>query len=232
MNKANYFYLFLDIISISIPLIATFDKRVEFYKGLKFLIPALLISAGVFILWDLLYTHWGVWGFNSKYIMGIDLWNLPIEECLFFLCIPYASVFIYESVKYFKKGYIVSFNSKWVSFPLSILLLSLAIVYMDRIYTVTTFILLSGFILALEFAVKPKWLSHFYISYLCVIIPFFVVNGYLTGSFITEQVVWYNESELIGIRLGTIPVEDTFYGMLLILMNVSLFEHFKLSKNG
>ena len=228
----SYLYLFLDLISLSFPLFATFDQRIAYYKNLKSLLLSIFIVGLVFILWDALFTKWGVWGFNSKYLLGPTLFDLPLEEHLFFFCIPYASVFIYEALKYFKKGYVSSFKSLPVSIVLSSLLILFAAFYWDRSYTVTTFISLALVILLLEFIIRPKWLSHFYIAYLWVLIPFFIINGILTGTFISEQIVWYNAKEIMGLRLGTIPVEDAFYGMLLILSNVSLFEYFKMRNYG
>lgn len=59
-----------------------------------------------------------------------------------------------------------------------------------------------------------------------MLIPFFIVNGVLTGTGITDQVVWYNDEQNLGIRMGTIPVEDSVYAFSLILMGLGLFEYF------
>lgn len=40
-------------------------------------------------------------------------------------------------------------------------------------------------------------------------------------------VVEYNQAEIIGIKIYTIPIEDIFYGMLLVLLNILLFEKFR-----
>jgi lycopene cyclase domain-containing protein len=64
----------------------------------------------------------------------------------------------------------------------------------------------------------------FFFSYLVMLIPFFIVNGILTGTGLEEPVVWYKPEEIAGIRMLTIPVEDVFFGMLLILLNVAGLE--------
>jgi hypothetical protein len=46
----------------------------------------------------------------------------------------------------------------------------------------------------------------------------------LTGTGLDEAVVWYDDSENLGLRLLTIPIEDIFYGMLMVGLTVSIYE--------
>ncbi len=74
-------------------------------------------------------------------------------------------------------------------------------------------------------------LHRFYISYMVILIPFAIVNGILTGSFIDEPIVWYNNSENVHIRFFTIPVEDFGYAFSMLLFSVILIERFKTKTN-
>ena len=82
---------------------------------------------------------------------------------------------------------------------------------------------------------KRGYHANFLISYFFHLIPFLIVNGILTDgnfdfNFSTDPVVWYNNDENLFIRFITIPIEDFFYSMLLLLMNVTFYEKFKSKK--
>lgn len=227
----QYLYLLLDLLTILFPFAFSFYAKANFSKKWKYLWIAILVPGIIFLLWDEYFTQIGVWGFNAEYLTGLYLGSLPLEEVLFFICIPYACVFTYEALKYLiKKDYLLPYR-RLISISLLIVLAVGAAMHTDRWYTVTTFSALGIYIILLEFILHSPFLSRFYLSYLFVLIPFFMVNGILTGSFIDGEVVWYNDAENLGIRIGTIPVEDIFYGMLLLLMNVSVFEWLQRKKN-
>jgi len=98
-----------------------------------------------------------------------------------------------------------------------------AILYYDRLYTIVTFGLLLVLMPLLQYIFKVRWLNRFYLTYLVALVPFYIVNGILTSI----PVVMYNNSENMGRRIGTIPVEDHFYLIILLLMNIGFFEYFK-----
>ncbi|MDD7914299.1 lycopene cyclase domain-containing protein [Polaribacter ponticola] len=103
-----FLYLLLNIGSLSIPLLYSFEKKMRFIKHLKAVLLSLTIVSVVFLIWDAIFTANGVWGFNTDYHLNILLFGMPIEEWMFFFCIPYASIFIHYSLAYFKPNLLIS----------------------------------------------------------------------------------------------------------------------------
>jgi len=220
----RYLYLSINILSVSVPLLASFYPKAPFYKKWKFALPAIVISAIIFIFWDELFTQLGVWGFNDRYITGIKIGSLPVEEILFFICIPYACIFTYFALnQLIEKDHLFP-HQELISSAMILLLLVLGMHDYEKLYTGVTFVALALLLAFIMLKLRPRYMGRFYFAFGVVLIPFFIVNGILTGSFIEEEVVWYNNAENSGIRMGTIPIEDTFYGMLLILLNIMIYE--------
>lgn len=218
----RFTYLFVDLGCLIFPLLFSFHKRILFYKEWKHFLAPALVTACIFIVWDILFTQIGVWGFNPDYVCGIYFFNLPLEEVLFFLCIPYACVFTYYCIKTFTAERKMP-SSSAVTLILALALLIGGILFYDRWYTGVTAFATSTFLLV-QFFRKVNYMTTFFVAYVLVLPFFFLSNGILTGSFLDAPVVWYNNEENLGIRMFTIPVEDTFYGMLMVLMNVAGYE--------
>jgi lycopene cyclase domain-containing protein len=184
-----------------------------------------MLTMGVFIPWDVIFTINGVWGFNSDYFLGFEIFSLPLEEWLFFVCIPFACVFThYALLLYFPNLKLNKVATKAISISLVLILFILALANYDKWYTLVNFSMAIP-LTWLVYKYNPQLLQYFLLTFLVMLIPFFIVNGVLTGSWIDNQVVWYNNAENLGIRIGTIPVEDSIYAYSMILMNLYFFEH-------
>lgn len=219
----KYTYLLVDFFTIIIPLLFSFHPRLKFYKAWTALVPAIALPAAMFITWDYFFTKAGIWSFNPDYLTGIKWLGLPMEEVLFFICIPYACVFTFFCLN---KLCQLEMNFRLENFITAVLvtgLFTVAIINFSKAYTFSAFLVLAILLVLAKSVFHVSWLGRFYMVYAILILPFMVVNGVLTGSWIDNPVVIYNPSENLEIRLGTIPVEDVFYGMALILFNLLVF---------
>ncbi len=223
----KYLYLWINIASFTIPFIFSFHPKLKFYKKWQSLFPAIFIMMAFFIPWDILFTKNGFWGFNEMYLTGFKIANLPVEEWLFFICIPYACLFTHYSLLYFFPK--LSFAKQTTSIIYVILitsLLALLIYNFNKWYTAVNFtyaIILLGFV----YNYSRHALYSFLPTFIVVLFPFYIVNGLLTGSWINEQVVWYNDVQNLGVRVGTIPIEDSIYALNMLLTVFVLTEYFE-----
>ena len=218
-------YITVNFLSFIFPFLFSLTEKFDFKKHWKSFFIANLFTASIYIVWDSIYTKIGVWGFDPQYVLGIYIFNLPIEEILFFVCIPYASLFTYYCFqKYIFKRIHWDLEVLWTIFGLLFALLGL--VYRTKYYTSFAFFS-CAIIFFMARNLRSVRFAPFLMFYAVILLPFFLVNGILTGSFLNRIVVFYNDSENLGFRLGTIPFEDVFYGMGMLLLNILLFEYCK-----
>ncbi|MFD2245670.1 lycopene cyclase domain-containing protein [Pontibacter ruber] len=215
-----YIYLYLNIFTILFPLLLSFDRKVHFFKSWPYLFPAIAVNAAAFIFWDVQFTKAGVWGFNPEYLTGIYLFNLPLEEVLFFITVPYACVFIYDVLNAYITKDLLQPYAKAIALTLIVVLPLIAIFNVEKWYTSITFMLLALLHLLHLRYYGTKYLGRFYLAYLVHLVPFLLVNGVLTYL----PVVWYNNAYNLGLRIVSIPVEDTMYSMLMLLLTISVYE--------
>ncbi len=222
MNLHHTYFLILAA-SIVGPLALSFDKKVAFYKKWKAVFGAMLLPALFYILWDAFFAHLSVWFFNEKYITGLYIFNLPVEEVLFFFVVPYCCTFIYECVRCYFPLLQKNTISNTILKILALGLLIIGLLHPKLYYTASTSVLLAIFIaIVLVFSTYFKSFNNtaFLISYAIILVPFLIINGLLTAI----PVITYNNAFNTDVRIYTIPVEDVFYGMLLVLMNIVGYE--------
>lgn len=223
----SYTYLLLNVLTISFPLVRSFEPRVHFVSRWRYLLPAILLTGAVFIVWDEWFTQMGVWSFNPKYLSGIYLLSLPLEEWLFFLTVPFACTFIYEVLIYFfPKTPKISWVRPFTAI-IAVGFLVVGILYRDRYYTGITFTGAGVWLLINLFTLPAVYQFRMWSAYAVSLLPFFLVNGLLTSL----PVVEYNDQENLGIRVWSIPLDDFVYGLFLLWMTQTIYEWLRRRKH-
>lgn len=219
----KYEYLLFNLIVVLGPIAASFDKRVHFANKWRHAFPAITLAAIPYIVWDALVTgrHWV---FNAATISGFSPFGLPIEEIFFFFTVPFASLFMWEVISSYIPKQEVS--SKGMVGVFRGLLLAGIILYSQGDKEYTAFALGALGIVGILDDILPVKLfpqKRTFLYVLAVSVCNGVFNGYLTS----RPVVVYDNTYNLGIRLGTIPVEDFFYGLSLILLATIFYELLK-----
>jgi lycopene cyclase domain-containing protein len=220
-------YLAILLFSAAFPFLLSFDRKVRFYSLWRSLFPSVLIAGAIYIFADIVFVRKGIWGFDPRYHSGIVLNGLPLEEWLFFILIPYSCVFIhYVFIAYFPNVAAGARTTRAFSLLLISLLMLLIVFNIHKAYTVFNFsLMIIVLVLALLFSIDM--LRRYMITFLIMLVPFFMTNLVLTGSFIPGEVVWYNNEENLSVRIFTVPVEDIGYAFALVLLNLFFIDRFE-----
>ena len=213
-------YLLFNLLVLAGPVVFSFDSRVRYVRRW----PAALLSAvalmAPFVLWDSLVTgrHW--W-FNPRFTAGTFIGPLPAGEWLFFITVPFASLFVWEVLRFYRPQQHAARSRGalpwiWLGLPFAAWML-----WLDKEYTALV-VLVFTLIAQADVAAGGRVLMHRNIwPYAAILAGLMLLfNGYLTA----RPVVLYNPHFQLDWRIFTIPVEDFFYGYSLLLGCTSLYE--------
>ena len=222
----SYYYLIL-FLAFIIPIIFSFHPLIRFNRKFNIILRSIPLSSVPFIIWDIYFTDNGVWGFNKEFVSNIYLLSLPLEEVLFFFVVPFCCLYTYHVIERYDFSFFRIRKWSTINDIIILALIVLSVSNISNMYTAFCFLFCS-FIMLLERKTDVRIsFNHYYTLFIFIMIPFTLVNGALTGLFFNQTVVWYNNAETLGIRILTIPIEDTVYAHALILLNIIIYKNLK-----
>jgi lycopene cyclase domain-containing protein len=211
-------YLIIDLLILIPVMLIALKWKFNYYKFIIPLLISIFVVGTSYIIWDIIVTEIGHWSFNDKYLVGIRILGLPLEEILFFVVVPVACLFIYENLNYFLKDSRLYFNPFYYA-SIALLIIGLGIIYSYQGYTMLALFSVAAFLFIASFVAPEVLRSKLFWLYIIVsFIPFIIFNFLLTSI----PIVLYNPIEIWGGhgwwngRFLTIPLEDFFYNFSML----------------
>jgi len=91
------------IVSGSVPFVVSFWPALKFYRNIRGLVYSISSIMFLYGAWDVFAVYRGHWFFNPTGVWRLRIVNLPIEEALFFVVIPYCCILTWEAMQYLFK---------------------------------------------------------------------------------------------------------------------------------
>jgi lycopene cyclase domain-containing protein len=201
-----YYLIFIAIILLPV-LLLSFKTDVKPHRHLRGLLAGYLFVSLPFMVWDVWATARGHWAFNPEFILGPELFGVPLEEYLFFLAVPFALIYTWGVIK----KYVGDIGIPAIM-PLIVMGAAAAftiwslVYYWDNGYTRTVAIVLLLTILLLVGS-RLAYTLRFWTFQLVLLGLFLVFNSILTML----PIVTYDPNAIIGFKFGDIPIEDFMF---------------------
>ncbi len=224
----KYVYGVIPIVAALAPLVLSFDERVHFIQYWIPYVISVVVVGLIYLVWDVLAVRKGHWRFNDEYVGRRRFFDLPLGEYLFFVCIPYACLFLYEvGVAYLGNAQLFPWKGWWSWIVGGMFLVGCWLVR-DKGYTVLALFSAAVFFV-LQGVFVPQLLGQtgflFFLS--LSTLGFLVVDGLYTSL----PTIFYNPEANTRLRVFTIPIEDFVYNIshlglvLLVYLQVKAWMH-------
>lgn len=214
----------MDGICLLVPVVLSFHRRIDFSNKRGYAIAAIGITALIFIVWDGIMINTGIRHINPSYTVGFDIFDVPLEEMLFFFCVPCACLFAYFALnQLIEKDHLFP-HQELITSVLIVALLIFGLYNIDKAYTGAAFLITGLFLTASLLKLRMRFMGRFYFAFAILFIPIVLINGVLTGAFLPQAIISYDSHQLLGLRLGSIPLEELVDALLLLLLATTIYE--------
>lgn len=205
------YLLFNLLVFIPVFLLSLFTD-VKPHKKWRSLLAAYTLVSIPFILIDYWATRSSLWSFNELYILSYRVLLLPSEEILFFLTVPFAMMYVWGVVrKHVKHKPMRTSFSLFLMAAISTVSITTLIIFANNTYTMMS-TMLAFVTVCIIAATKLVFDNRFWIFQIALLGIFVMANIILTSM----PIIIYNNAEIIGVKLSTIPIEDFFFNFAFI----------------
>jgi hypothetical protein len=217
----KFAFLALAIAPLLFPLIFQFDKKLFSDGNFKAALGASLVSTIVFSVICIVQHWFGLLSYNDT--MGIFFKDIPLEQYLLNFTFSFAAIGLYQYLNLkFPKN-----DLQRYSLAMSNLLLGLCVAFLffayTKWYTLSTFATLLVLLLFIEYIGKLRFMYRAYRAFVVMLVPFYIIYGILFWS----GTITIAKNQLSGMCLASIPIENHFVALAMMLVSIYMFEFFR-----
>jgi lycopene cyclase domain-containing protein len=218
----NFTYLLVNLFIFLPTLVLSFRTDVRPHLHWRAYLAAFLCVCVPFIAWDVWAYNQGHWSFNQEYVTGLELLNLPLEEWLFFVTVPFAMIYVWGVIKKFIPDQPVKILWPLIGFGfVSATAVFWLASYWQNGYTRTVAVITLIAVIILSIS-RLAYTVRFWVFQLAALVLFIIFNTILTSV----PIVQYGTEAIIGTRFITIPLEDFLFNFALLNLFLLAFNYF------
>ena len=221
---SNWYCLLFNMLVFVPVLVLSLKTDVQPHKQWRALLIAYVLVSLPFIGIDIIAAKQSLWYFNELYTSVYRYAWLPPEEILFFFTVPFAMLYVWGVIK--KHVAAKPMSTTWPLVFLSAIVAgaaTLGLVYWGQRYTMLAAGLVIITAMAVGASTKLLFDNRFWVFQVALLGIFIMANAILTSL----PIITYNATEIIGIKLYTIPVEDFLFNFAFINSFLVVFTAFE-----
>ena len=142
MELKQFTYLFLSVALLPLLALTGPNNMARLRDTIKYMIPGILFSVIIYIIWGTRFNQIGVYSYNPEYTTGITLWDLPMENWIFLFVVSFVFLQVYNWIKI----RFAAFEKPNLFLAISLVLVVIfglsAFIFRQKLYSFFTFFLL------------------------------------------------------------------------------------------